>query len=141
MLLIFGTDLSKLGAYSKSVRKNALLEVSGKGRHFQIRLLLWEMQVIRYFLCMRDIGEKPLNRLLLVLKRSHQRCSVKKSALKNFANCTEKHMCWSLFLIDLQAWGPSTFLEKTPAQVFFEWNFRNSFGKSICKPLLLYIHR
>ena len=40
MLLIFGTDLSKLGAYSKSVRKNALLEVSGKGRHFQIRLLL-----------------------------------------------------------------------------------------------------
>ena len=30
MLLIFGTDLSKLGAYSKSVRKNALLEVLGK---------------------------------------------------------------------------------------------------------------
>ena len=27
----------------------------------------------------------------------------KKSVLKNFANLTRKHLCWSLFLIKLQA--------------------------------------
>ena len=27
------------------------------------------------------------------------RCSVKKGVLKNFANFTEKHMCWSLILL------------------------------------------
>ena len=32
-------------------------------------------------------------------RRSHQRCYVKKSALKNLANITKKHLCWSLFLI------------------------------------------
>ena len=31
-------------------------------------------------------------------KSSHQRCSVKKGVLKNFANFTGKHLCWSLFL-------------------------------------------
>ena len=29
----------------------------------------------------------------------HRRCSVKKDGLKNFANFTGKHLCWSLFLI------------------------------------------
>ena len=29
---------------------------------------------------------------------SHRRCSVKKGALRNFANIIEKHPCWSLFL-------------------------------------------
>ena len=35
------------------------------------------------------------------LRNSHQRCSVKKGLLKNFANFTGKHLCWSLFLIEL----------------------------------------
>ena len=30
-------------------------------------------------------------------------CSVKKNFLKNFANFTRKHLCWSLSSIDLQA--------------------------------------
>ena len=61
MLLIFGTDFSKLGVYSKSVTKTlywTFLVSEG------ISLSLSEMQVIRYFLCLRDIGEKSLNRLL-----------------------------------------------------------------------------
>ena len=36
---------------------------------------------------------------------SHQRCSVKKDVLKNFANFTGRHLCWSLFLIKLQSPG------------------------------------
>ena len=36
-------------------------------------------------------------------RSSHRRCSVKKGALKYFANFTGKHMCQSLYLIKLQA--------------------------------------
>ena len=36
-------------------------------------------------------------------KSSRQRCSGKKGVLKNFANFTGKCLCWSLFLIKLQA--------------------------------------
>ena len=32
----------------------------------------------------------------------------KKDALKDFANLTEKRLCWSLFLIKLQAWRHAT---------------------------------
>ena len=32
----------------------------------------------------------------------------KKAVLKHFAIFTEKHLCWSLFLIKLQAFMPST---------------------------------
>ena len=35
-------------------------------------------------------------------RSTHQRCSVKKGNLKNFANFKGKHLCWSLFLIKLQ---------------------------------------
>ena len=50
--------------------------------------------------------------LLLILKCSHQRPSVKKCTLKIFANFTGKHLCLSLFSIKLQARGPATFLKK-----------------------------
>ena len=36
-------------------------------------------------------------------RSSHRRCSVKKGFPKNLANFTGKHLCWSLFLIKLQA--------------------------------------
>ena len=32
----------------------------------------------------------------------------KKAVLKNFAMFTEKHLCWSLFLIKLQVSSPNT---------------------------------
>ena len=50
--------------------------------------------------------EKLLIRTLFTqcqTRRSHQRCSVKKGVLKNFKNSTGKRLCWSLFLIKLQA--------------------------------------
>ena len=52
-----------------------------------------------------DIAETAWNRLLLllILKSSHQNCSVEKGVLKNF---TVKHLCWSLFLIKSQTEGP-----------------------------------
>ena len=35
---------------------------------------------------------------MIIIKCSHQRGSVKKGVLKNFANFIGKHLCWSLFL-------------------------------------------
>ena len=36
-------------------------------------------------------------------RSSHQRCSVKKGVLRNFAKFTRKRLYWSLFLTKLQA--------------------------------------
>ena len=47
-----------------------------------------------------------------IFRSSYQRCSVKKAALKNVANLTEKHLCWSLILITLQVWRPATLSKK-----------------------------
>ena len=84
--------------------------------HFQISLSLWELQVIRDWLCVRDINETSLNKLLLflILKSSRQSCSVEKRVLRNF---TGKYLCWSLFLKKSEGWGPAT-------QVFFHWNLQ-----------------
>ena len=46
---------------------------------------------------------------------SHRRYSVKKCILKNFANFTGKHLCWSLFFIKLQALCWSLFSIKLQA--------------------------
>ena len=37
---------------------------------------------------------------------------------KSFANFTGKHLCWSLFLIELQTFKPGTLLKGNPTQVF-----------------------
>ena len=36
---------------------------------------------------------------------------------QQFTKFTAKYLCWSLFLIKLQFWGPATLLKKTPIQV------------------------
>ena len=41
---------------------------------------------------------------------------MKNGVLKNFANFTEKHLCWSLFLIKLQAVNLQVLYKKTPTQ-------------------------
>ena len=44
-------------------------------------------------------------------RSSHWRCSVKKGVLKNLANFTGKHLCWSLFLTTLQQSRPATLVK------------------------------
>ena len=46
------------------------------------------------------------------VRTSHRRCSVEQGVLKNFANFTGKYLCWSLFLINLQACRPATLLKR-----------------------------
>ena len=90
------------------------------GFDFQISLSLWELQVIRDWLCVTDTVETSLNRLLLlfILKSSHRSCSEEKEALKSF---TAKHLCWNLFLIKLQVAGLRVF----PNAGVLHWNLRN----------------
>ena len=52
------------------------------------------------------------------VRRSHGRCSVKKSVLKNLANFTGKQLCWSLFLIKLQALARNLIEKRLATQVF-----------------------
>ena len=61
----------------------------------------------------------PLNKTItlthlmkLIFGSSYQRCFVKKNVLKNFVNLSEKHLCWSLFLIKLQALRPRNLFKK-----------------------------
>ena len=56
-------------------------------------------------------------------RSSHQRCSMKKGALRNFANFTGKHLCQSLWL----RWFP----------VDFEKFFRTPFSQNTSGRLLL----
>ena len=66
----------------------------------------------------------------LAIGSSHQRCSIKKVALKNFAKFPGKHLWHSLFLIKLQAWGLELYQERDSGLGVFLWflpNFKNIF--------------
>ena len=56
-------------------------------------------------------------------RSSHQRCSIKKTVLKNFAIFTRKHLCWSLFLNNVAGLRPATLLKKRFQQMCFPMNF------------------
>ena len=99
--------------------------------------------ILQFFKCNETTKINPSMYVLLCIpvpRRSHRRCSVKKDVLKNLENFTWKHLCWSLFLIKLQAWRPvtllkrsATSLKKTPTHMFsykiFE-NFKNTYFKN-----------
>ena len=108
-------------------------------------ICLCSKSVKETLLCVRGIPKKSFNRslLLLILKTSHRTCSSRQSALENLASFTEKHLCWSLFLISLQACGPEAFLKRDFSASIFPVKFakilRAPTVKTICKLLLLYL--
>ena len=66
----------------------------------------------------------------MIYRSSHQRWSVKKAVLKNFAIFIGKHQCWSLFLIRLQAFRPATLSRKDSNTGVFLWYceiFKNTY--------------
>ena len=74
-------------------------------------------------------------------RSSYQRCSIKKAVLQNFAIFTGKNLCWSLFLIKLQAFSATTLLKTRLQLKCFPANItkflRTSILKNICERLLL----
>ena len=78
--------------------------------------------------------------LLGLFRSSHRRCSVKKGVLKKFGNFTGKHLCWSLFLIKLQAQSlVKKRLQHWRFPVKFAEFLRTSILKNICERLLLFV--
>ena len=55
----------------------------------------------------------------IIPRSSHWRCSLKKGALKNFANSSEKQLCWSLFLIKLRSFVPETLSKRDSNKCVF----------------------
>ena len=66
------------------------------------------------------------------------KCSVKEGVLKKFPNFIGKHLCWSPFLIKLQAFGQQ--LQHRHFPVKFANFLRTTISKNICERLLPYFH-
>ena len=67
-------------------------------------------------------------------RSSHRSCSVKKDAHKNLWNFTVKHLCWSLFLINLQTFRSA----KVYMNIYFEEHLQTTASDktlSQCLPL------
>ena len=65
-----------------------------------------------------------------MFRNIHRRSSVKKIVPKNFAIFTGKHLCWSLFLINLQAFRSTALLKRDSNTGVFLWilrNFKNTY--------------
>ena len=65
--------------------------------------------------------EKHIQKLslqLVKLRRSHQRCSIKKGGLTNFGKFTGKHLCHSLFFNKVSGLACNFIKKETLAQVF-----------------------
>ena len=65
----------------------------------------------------------------IALKSSYRMCSIKNAVLKNLAILIGKHLCWSLFLINLEVYQLATLLQRdSDANVFLWilWNFYKS---------------
>ena len=56
---------------------------------------------------------------------------LQKRCLKKFAIFTGKYLCWSLFLIELQVWRPTTLSEKRIRQRCFPVNIAKFFAVDI----------
>ena len=81
--------------------------------------------------------------ILGLFRSSHRSCSVEKGALKDSANFTGKHLCWSLFLITLQVFKAATLLKVYSYLDVFLWNLWNFLRtlilQNIWERLLLFV--
>ena len=61
----------------------------------------------------------------LLMKSSHQRCSIEKAVLKKFTTFAGKNLCLSHFLIKFQVWRPANLLKSESNTDVFLWIFGN----------------
>ena len=131
--------------YKQAVKKLLLLDICkyfiiytfSRPMSFIIRAgsrASWLQRVVLVKVCFKspifDLVVGGHNSVILD-RRSHRRCSVKKNVLRNFAKSSEKHPCQSLFLIKWQALWHSCF------PVTFTKFLRTSFLQKISGRLLL----
>ena len=99
--------------------------------------------------CIQWKGQKTYDFLMFSTGIEKEHCAGKKQSpllfsinvgLKNNANFTGKHRCWSLFLIKLQAFRPANLLKvdsNTCFPVKFATYLRTPILKNICEQLFL----
>ena len=58
------------------------------------------------------LKDNDIEMYLVHNRSSHQRCSINKGVLRNFAKFTRKHLCQSLFFNKVAGLRPATLLEK-----------------------------
>ena len=133
MLLIIGADFRKLGVYSKSVTKSHYWKFLVSEGIFKL-VCYWEKCRWSNISCASGILVKNIWTdcwivTVAYLKKQPPEAFCKKGALKNFANFTGKHLCWSLFSIKLQARRPATFLKRASNTGGFPEKFLKLFRK------------
>ena len=111
-----------LRPYSASLRTSALCSLSVETFHTQcwkiakhtLNILWCPHAAIVLWYCWPSFNtmHERVNQKSKANRSSHQRCSIRKTVLKNFTAFTGKNLCWSLFLIK----RPRT--EKETTQVF-----------------------
>ena len=80
--------------------------------------------------------------LLRELSRSSRsQMFFKIGVLRNFAMFTGKHLCWSLFLIKLQAWRPASLFERDSNTGFSEELFKQATSGGLALALQISILR
>ena len=107
---------------------------------------LFTMNLHKYKSLMKRFKKQGINSAELGLftnRNNHQRRSVKKAAVKNFAIFTGKHHWWSLFSMKWQAWKPATLLKRDSNTCEYLWIlqyfWRTPTLRNSCKRLLLYL--
>ena len=124
-LIMFRSDFRKYEICSESFTKTQYGQVFGKWIHFQIILSLWYLEVMTDLLCVYcwKIFEQIVT--VAYLKKQQPEVICKKGALKNFTNVTGNRLCWSLFIIKLQTWGPATFFKRDSDTGVLQWDLRS----------------
>ena len=85
--------------------------VECKGQRY---INIWVIPHIAQYLRRKEILFLIKKRHLqyLIFRSSRSQMFFKIGVLKNFANFTVKHLCWSIFFIKLQAWMAATLLKR-----------------------------
>ena len=85
--------------------------VESKGQRY---INIWVIPHIAQYLRRKELLFLIKKRHLqyLIFRSSRSQMFFKIGVLKNFANFTAKHLCWSIFFIKLQAWRAATLLKR-----------------------------
>ena len=75
-----------------------------------MKSLLFQIKVTMSAYALHEVMKKQCHKVRLLrlyasATSSHQRCSMKKGVLRNFAKFTGKHLCQSLFFNKVAGWG------------------------------------
>ena len=93
-----------------------------KTRHFHSYINhqehFFHRKLITSYFCPVNIAKFLRTAFLYTSRSSRLQMFFKIGVLKSFANFTGKHLCWSLFLKNLQAEGLQLYLKKCLTQVF-----------------------